>query len=119
MNLKNRIAQTQADVVPADFYTAEQWCKRLDSSLTQTSLTLRRGMRMGIVVCQKYRIVTSRGLYPTPHYKELPDDTETTAQTQGTSDGDRKHCDSVKPSNGQGFTRRQNAGREAKAFRGA
>ena len=58
-------------------------------------------------------------LKPTPHYKELPDDTKATAQTQPTSNGDSQHRDPNQPSNGQGQSRRKNAGREAKAIRRA
>jgi len=119
MNLRERIA-CQPDDVPNNFMTATQWGNELNLSPAETRRTLNKGIRLGIVIVKKFKIQTEqRGLYPTPHYKELPDDTKATAQTQGTSDGDRKHCDTAQPSNGQGFTRRQNAGRKAKAKRRA
>ena len=119
MNLRERIA-CQPDEVPNDFLTATQWGDELNLSPAETRRTLNKGIKLGIVIVKKFKIQTEqRGIYPTPHYKELPDDTKATAQTQGTSDGDRKHRDSTEPPNGQRQSRRQNAGLGEKARRSA
>ena len=115
MSLKERVQNKNAVQVPEGYYTAKEWCDKLDASMTNTNLTLRRGVSMGIVDCKKFRVLTSRGLFPTPYYKELPDDTHTTSKAQSDSNGNHKHPAPTKPLHGKGQPRGQDAGRKAKA----
>lgn len=117
MTLTSRIltAPSRADKVPAGFYTTEQWVSREQKGSSQMLRILRAGIAMGIVERASFRIQTSRGLFPTNHYREIPDDTTAPVEDEQVSNGDHRRPVAFKREHGQGQPRRKDAGTGGKA----
>lgn len=117
MTLTSRILTNpaRADKVPAGFYTTEQWMSIEGKGMSQMLRILRSGMSQGIVERASFRIQTSRGLFPTNHYREIPDDTHAPVEDEQVSNGDHRSPVAVKRKHGQGQPRRKDASTGGKA----
>ena len=130
MTLTSRIltAPSRADKVPRGFRTTEQWMVSEQKGSSQMLRILRAGIAMGIVERASFRIQTSRGLFPTNHYRELPDkitrqiykellidDTTAPIEDEQVSNGDHRRPVAFKRKHGQGQPRRKDASTGGKA----
>jgi len=117
MTLTSRIltAPARADKIPPGFYTTEQWMAREGKGESTMLRTLRAGISMGIVERASFRIQTGRGLFPTNHYREIPDDTHAPVEDEQVSNGDHRRPVAVKREHGQGQPRGKNASCGGKA----
>ena len=117
MTLTSRIltAPSRADKIPNGFLTTAQWMAKDRKSESAMLRTLRKGMAMGIVEQASFLIQTGRGLYPTNHYREIPDDTTAPIENEQVSNGDHRRTVAVKRKHGQGQPRRKDASTGGKA----
>jgi len=117
MTLTSRIqkAPARSDKIPAGFYTTDEWMRREWKSESAMLRILRAGMAQGIVERASFRIHTGRGLYPTNHYREIPDDTTAPVEDEQVGNGDHRRPVAVKRKHGQGQPRRKDASTGGKA----
>lgn len=117
MTLTSRIlkAPTRSDKIPAGFYTTDEWMRREWKSESAMLRILRAGISQGIVERASFRIQTGRGLFPTNHYREIPDDTHAPIEDEQVSNGNHRRPVAVKRKHGQGQPRRKDARRGGKA----
>jgi len=66
--MKELIAETRFDSVPAGFKTAKQWAKELNMHLRGTQLALQSLLCEGKVEMQNFRCIGGRA--SVPHYRE-------------------------------------------------
>lgn len=65
--------QSQLHVVPDGWKTAEQWATEWGLRHAQVNKLLRIGVSTGIMEMQKFRVPCPiRASYPTPHYRQKP-----------------------------------------------
>jgi hypothetical protein len=60
------------DQVPPGFKLAEDIARETGRGLSQTGKYLREARRLGLVEEQKFKVDTGTKLYPTPHYRIIP-----------------------------------------------
>jgi hypothetical protein len=60
------------DEVPPGFKTVAQIAKETGKSNCQTNKTLREAVKLGLVERRKFVITTGYKLYPVPHFRILP-----------------------------------------------
>jgi hypothetical protein len=58
----------QPEEVPKGYLTCAQWAKEWNLSRDYANAILRQGVSAGTVKLLRLRVITGRGLYPTPHY---------------------------------------------------
>jgi Mn-dependent DtxR family transcriptional regulator len=59
-----------AEKPDAGFLSRSQWEDKWKKGTTETTRTITKLMKAGLMEVRKYKIITlTRGLYPTPHYK--------------------------------------------------
>lgn len=69
VNAITNALKKQEDDVPNGWVTAQELRKIFNASQEVTSRKIRSLMEAGLVEKKKFRIITSRGLYPEIHYK--------------------------------------------------
>ena len=65
-----RTASNQPDTVPPGWRTSRQWAEAWKIPHSSASKYLRDGEEQGLIEARRFRIVTGRGVYPVPHYRE-------------------------------------------------
>jgi hypothetical protein len=60
------------DDIPPGFQSAEDIAKETGRGLSQTGKYLREARRLGLVEEKKFKVDTGTKLYPTPHYRIIP-----------------------------------------------
>jgi hypothetical protein len=69
-NIIARLHENKKDKVEKDFFSRKQWEKIWKLQSCQTNRRIRDLIESGMMETKKFNIqTTSRGLYPTPHYK--------------------------------------------------
>jgi hypothetical protein len=63
------LACSNVDEVPSGWHTAAELAGNLGKTVSTLSHQLARSVREGKAEVQKFRIQTSRGPYPVPHYR--------------------------------------------------
>jgi len=60
-----------AETPPKGHLTSKQWAEKWGYSDGYAGTLINKAVRLGLMAMKKYRVETSRGNYPIPHYYEI------------------------------------------------
>ena len=64
------IRQSLADIVPDDWYSVDDWCRKFKKSRPQTQRYLSIGVNIGLVERRVFKIVVGEKICHVAHYRE-------------------------------------------------
>lgn len=67
----NKAMAREADHVPPGWNTAEDVAESVGMARVTTARYLNHGLKNGVIEKKIFRVMTARGLYPVPHYREV------------------------------------------------